>query len=603
MVNDIKLNHARRSEITGVNLYGSRAEITRSFKLGVKEGQNNVEIEGLPWVLINDSLRVEGRGPATIHDVNLSPVEGPLKPPTTATLDELSLRKKRTENAFERCKKSIGALEGFLNTVNAQFTKSNDLRNVLENYDASAGVLDDKVMELEKELSQIEEQIKEERKRIAPKTHHDLGYRMSVGVVADSDTEVELVLIYAVTSASWKAAYDIRVDTSGGSNPVKLIYKAVITNATREPWDNVPLTLETATPTFGVELPSLDQWTLSVYQPTHTLMKSKRIAVPHASRATLAGGYSGETEKYHSTIEDSSSPMAHLTTQVTSKGAISATYRVPGLVTIPSDSSEHTFTIVELDLDAAMTWYSAPKLDTRVHLKAKVRNDSEYALLSGNASVYVDGSFISKTTVPAVSPLESFDCPLGLDQAVRITYHPVSKKASTSGFYNKSASHLYIQRLTIHNTKASGIPLLKVVDHIPVSEDSSITVKLISPALKVPSIGGGGLTTNFSETHGTLSLNKSDNKPSVQQSQSSSHTRTASVSVAEVVASSAGPNVKVANGIVAQWDSADEESVDGDALGRDGKINWLCEIPAGEKVNLSLQWEVSMPAKTRVVGL
>jgi hypothetical protein len=39
-----------------------------------------------------------------------------------------------------------------------------------------------------------------------------------------------------------------------------------------------------------------------------------------------------------------------------------------------------------------------------------VKNALDYTLLADEASVYVDGSFISHS---AVSPQESFDCPLG----------------------------------------------------------------------------------------------------------------------------------------------------------------------------------------------
>ncbi|KAL0067403.1 hypothetical protein AAF712_005632 [Marasmius tenuissimus] len=593
MTTDIRLNHAEASKMIAVSLYGTRAEITRSFKFTVKEGQNSIEIEGLPWALIQDSLRVEGRGPATIHDVNLSAIKHESKLPTSLELEDLLHKKARTEKALERCNKSIAALEGFLGSVKAEFVKSGELGDVMKDYDTSAGQLEDKSMTLQKELKSLEEKIQEERKKVAPKTHLDLGFRVSIGVVAQSETEVELLLIYGVSSASWKAAYDVRVDTSGKENPVNLIYKAVIQNSTREAWDGVPLTLETATPTFGVNLPILDQWTLSPYRP---MVKARRVFA-HRSRDR---GISNETyETYDPTIEDSyrgleSDAMDHLTTEVTSKGSFSATFRVPGLVTIPADDGEHTFTIVELDLDAAMTWYAVPKLDTRVHLKAKVKNDSEYALLAGNASVYVDGSFISKSDVPAVSPQESFDCPLGLDQAVRITYHPVSKKATTTGFYSKSATQVYIQRVTVHNTKTAPVSFLKIVDQIPVSEDSSINVKLVKPELKLPTNSGVGSGSN--ENTGTF-------KATSTKKAESGHTKAASVSVADVVTSSVGPSVKVANGIFVQWDGADEESVDGNALGSDGKINWLCEVPAGEKVNLSLQWEVSMPAKMRVTGL
>ncbi|KAL0570837.1 hypothetical protein V5O48_011120 [Marasmius crinis-equi] len=598
MPNDIQLDHTESSKITAVSLYGSRAEITRSFKLLVKEGQNNVQIEGLPWALINDSLRVEGRGSATIHDVNMSEIETESKPPTSPALDELLVKKTRTEKALERCNKSIAALESFLGTVQSQFVKSNELDSVIKDYDVSAGHLDDKAMELKKELEELEEKITEERKKIAPKTHQDLGYRVSVGVVAKSEAVVELVLIYAVSEAGWKAAYDIRVDTSGKTNPVKLIYKSVITNSTKEAWNDVPLTLETATPTFGVNLPNLDQWTLSAYRPHYPMLRAKKASMSLAPAMSRRA----QMDTYDPTIEDSyggaAVMMDYATTEVTSKGSISATFRVPGLVTIPADEGEHTFTIVELELEAGMTWYAVPKVDTRVHLKAKIKNNSEYALLAGTTSVYVDGSFISKSDMPAVSPQESFDCPLGLDQSVRITYHPISKKSTTSGLYIKSTSYVYIQRLTVHNTKTIDIPFIKIVDQIPVSEDSAINVKLVSPGLKLP---GGGAAAALESSAATLG--KSSSSSAKKSDSTVGHTRATSVSVADVIASSAGPSVKVANGIMAQWDGADEESVDGDALGRDGKVNWLCEVPAGEKVNLNLQWEVSMPVKMRVSGL
>ncbi len=61
--------------------------------------------------------------------------------------------------------------------------------------------------------------------------------------------------------------------------------------------------------------------------------------------------------------------MPHIGSSVTSKGNVSATYRVPGRITIPADGAEHTFTIVQLNLDASMSWVSVPKVDTKTHLK------------------------------------------------------------------------------------------------------------------------------------------------------------------------------------------------------------------------------------------
>jgi len=215
-------------------------------------------------------------------------------------------------------------------------------------------------------------------------------------------------------------------------------------------------------------------------------------------------------------------------------------------------------TIAKLHLNATMSWVCVPKKDTKTHLNAKIKNASEYTFLNGQSSIYVDGSFISKSEVPLVSPEESFDCPLGVDPSIRVTYHPRSKKVSQSGFYTKTANHVFSQRITISNTKTHPIENLKIIDQAPVSEDSDITVNLVSPALKLPG---------------------------------------------EWVEPKGFPPLKVAPGVVAQWHGADEEGVQVEALGRDGKLDWVCAVPAQEKIGLVLQWEVMAPVKTTIMGL
>lgn len=224
-------------------------------------------------------------------------------------------------------------------------------------------------------------------------------------------------------------------------------------------------------------------------------------------------------------------------------------------------------------------------LNTYLHfgqtLQAKIKNASDYTFLKGQSSIYVDGSFISKSDVPLVSPEESFDCPLGyihftytrlytrsshfdysssVDPSIRVTYHPRSKKVSQSGFYTKTTNYVFSQRITIFNTKTLPIENLKIIDQAPVSEDSDIIVKLVNPALKLPVEAGG---------------------PEPK----------------------ALPSLRVASGVLAHWHGADEEGAEVDALGKDGKLNWVCAIPSQEKIGLVLQWEVTAPVKSTLVGL
>ena len=178
------------------------------------------------------------------------------------------------------------------------------------------------------------------------------------------------------------------------------------------------------------------------------------------------------------------------------------------------------------------------------------------------------------------SNLHSIQCfnLLSVDPSIRVTYHPRSKKVSQSGFYTKNTTYVFSQRITISNTKILPIENLKVIDQVPVSEDSDICVKLVSPALGVPGEGSSG-------SGRTIGIGSTSEKGST-----GGELKTL-------------PPLKVSPGVNAQWHDADDMRVEVEALGKDGKLNWVCAVPAQEKIGLVLQWEVTAPAKTPIIGL
>ena len=114
------------------------------------------------------------------------------------------------------------------------------------------------------------------------------------------------------------------------------------------------------------------------------------------------------------------------------------------------------------------------------------------------------------------------------------------------------------------NTKPNPVASLKVLDQFPVSEDSTITVNLTAPPLVLPT----------------------PNKKGVFK-----------VPEAVKISEAAGAKVKV------QWDGADDLDADPSLLGREGKLGWVCEVPAQQKVVLALAWEVVCPYGTDIMGL
>lgn len=71
-------------------------------------------------------------------------------------------------------------------------------------------------------------------------------------------------------------------------------------------------------------------------------------------------------------FDDDALALATTVASLHSKGAVGATYKIPGLATIPADHKAHNITIVEVELDATLSWVTVPKLDTRAHLQVSL---------------------------------------------------------------------------------------------------------------------------------------------------------------------------------------------------------------------------------------
>jgi len=57
LITSITLDTATDSKISNINLYSSRAEISRIYKFSVAQGANQLVISNLPDVLQNETLR------------------------------------------------------------------------------------------------------------------------------------------------------------------------------------------------------------------------------------------------------------------------------------------------------------------------------------------------------------------------------------------------------------------------------------------------------------------------------------------------------------------------------------------------------------------
>lgn len=89
---------------------------------------------------------------------------------------------------------------------------------------------------------------------------------------------------------------------------------------------------------------------------------------------------------------------------------------------IPSDNTEHKVSLALLKMAPEFQHISQPEINSNSYLRAKVIHPSEFPLLAGYCSVFLDGNFLSKTNLPNVSPQEQFFLSLGVDSQVKIIY-------------------------------------------------------------------------------------------------------------------------------------------------------------------------------------
>ena len=83
--------------------------------------------------------------------------------------------------------------------------------------------------------------------------------------------------------------------------------------------------------------------------------------------------------------------------------------------------------------------------------------------------------------VQSISRNEEFELSLGVDEALKIKYPPISQKNESAGFISKQTVIRFGQDIVVHNTKSLPVQL-KVVEQVPVSESERIQVNILEPA-------------------------------------------------------------------------------------------------------------------------
>ncbi|MGB0522150.1 MAG: mucoidy inhibitor MuiA family protein [Flammeovirgaceae bacterium] len=482
------------STITKSTVYThSSAQITRFAETTVTEaGEQTLHFLITASQIEENSIQVKGGGNAMLKDVKLvtkhfaqEQHEG-----IKTLLDSLSpLRKNkiRLEAQAVRIKTEGELLVNLAEKVFSPTTddKAVNIQFAPDKWGETLNFYRERQAKLDEESQQLQDDIlnnKHEIERIEAEINELKGASTKslqlIEVVLDvkETGKMQFEITYLTKGARWNPIYDIRVNAEDQS--IQVAYNALVKNNTGENWDGVRLSLSTAKPFIGSKPPQLSTWFLTKYTPAPAgrAMKKAKLSLDANTSMKMAA-----LEESLAGAELEEEPMELAKTTVDSK-ASSVLFHIGGGSTISSDNQPQRVTILQQDFKTDFHYEAVPCKSTHAYLKATVTNDSEYPLLAGQASVFMDNHFVAKSQLKFIAPNKEFELDLGIDENISIEFKELKYFWTSEGsIISKNKKKITFEYLlTIQNNKANEVKI-KVSDQIPKPTHEELQVELIEP--------------------------------------------------------------------------------------------------------------------------
>lgn len=192
-------------------------------------------------------------------------------------------------------------------------------------------------------------------------------------------------------------------------------------------------------------------------------------------------------------------------------------------------------------------------------------NDSNYTLLPGVLSTFLDDKYVSKTTIPEVGTGDTFRCTLGIDTAIKVTNY-ISSTTSISSetqVVERFKTVTYTSTTVIRNRRSDG-------EAIDVVERTSLPV--------VRTKYGGPVGSQSAEARIKVLLKQ---PPGLAECDTSDPI-----------------DLGRPDGFCVQWGTGDGNMgpLHGSILDKDeGKFMWVGKVGPGDHVLLESVWDVRAP--------
>ncbi|MCJ7935173.1 MAG: DUF4139 domain-containing protein [Chryseobacterium sp.] len=479
-------------EVKQATVFLQGAKVFGNTNVNLQKGRNRVRIINLPDNLDENTYKINLEKNTTL--LSITPESNFLKN------DVLSDGEKKLEDERKKLQRQVNLLNiqiknltGEQNIINGNLkistndksTPQEQLIRLTEFYRKRMLEIDNQIFLLDEQKNILDESMVRLNKQAAEEQTHKNTNRkeLVLEILADNDTSLNLGISYIVSDAGWVPSYDVRAESV--KKPLEMVYKGKIYQKTGQDWKNVKLFVSTYRPSYNQDRPILSPLYIAEYSAYNPQIETSGFQLKKETAAVNA---------YQMREVAESKPYQVPVASVSGR-QMNVIYELNYNQTILSQEKEQYVILDKKQIEAAYKYHTVPKLNNQVFLMAFVKNWQNLNLITGEANIYFEDNYIGKTTITSHYVKDEFPISLGVDERITVKRIKLEDKTSQKAMNtNKWETESY--QISIRNNTKESIEL-EVLDQLPISENSKISVKAAET--------GGGI---LDEKTGSILWNK-----------------------------------------------------------------------------------------------
>jgi len=550
------------SVISRVTVYPQGAQIEREASFDLKTGNMVLSFKNLSPYISKESIRIDGAANYTILNVQLENdyLNELEKKKDRLELDaQIQAYKEKTEDEETAIKILNEKLE-FLKTNKEVTGKQQSITP--EVFKSFSAIYNENYEKYSLEILKRQRLIRQYSKEIEKLNHQFIANnsktdmpsgRINVTIDAKHNQATTMKLIYMVSNASWYPSYDIRfVNTN---KPLTVSFKSNIKQNTGIDWKNVKIKLSTAKTNVSAQIPTLstsqveyDQSSISsalkgraagvsVTNSNEGALGSTRVMIRGAGSISnseplcvvdgVPGGnisqinpddiesvnvlkdnaatsiYGSRAANGAVIVKTKKNKEKSMPQLITTKTETSSEFTIDAAQTVNADDKLNIVTFKEAELNATYEYEAIPKLSKNVYLIAKVTDWNKADLLDGEANVYLENSYVGKSSINTQQFSDTLDISFGVDNNITVNREKL-KEFSESQFIGSNKKESLTWKITVRSNKSYPVKL-KISDQVPVSTTKEIQVEVLE-------LSGGSMNANTGKVQWIAELKPNETK-------------------------------------------------------------------------------------------